>query len=104
NVPEEEVKKTRITLVGKTFSFSKGSQVGTSPEGTITIDPSKKPKTVDSTATVGPDKGKTSLGIYEIKGDLHTVCFAPPGKERPQEFVSKPGSGHNLQVWKLEKK
>jgi uncharacterized protein (TIGR03067 family) len=58
---------------------------------------------MDATATNEPDKGQISLGIYEIAGDDYKVCFAPPGKDRPKEFSSKPGSGYILQVWKRAK-
>jgi uncharacterized protein (TIGR03067 family) len=72
--------------------------------GTHKVDPSKKPKTIDAMDTEGTNKGKTSLGIYELKDDEFKVCFAPPGKERPKEFTTKAGSGNILHVWKREKK
>jgi uncharacterized protein (TIGR03067 family) len=99
--PEDEVKKTRITFKGDQFLFPDESGVATSKKGTIKIDPSKKPKAMDAIDD-GPD-GKTSLGIYAIDGDDYKVCFAPPGKERPAEFGSKPGSGNIYQVWKRAK-
>ena len=73
-------------------------------DGTIKLDPSKKPKSIDATRTEGPDKGKAMLGIYELADDRQRVCFASPGKERPTEFSSKPGSGHVLTVWQRVKK
>jgi uncharacterized protein (TIGR03067 family) len=100
---EEEIKQTKLIIQGNTFRIPK-SDVGTSQEGTFQIDPTKKPKWTDSTATSGPDKGKTWQGIYDLEGDVQKVCFAPPGKERPKEFSSKSGSGHLIQVWKREKK
>jgi uncharacterized protein (TIGR03067 family) len=69
-----------------------------------TIDPGKKPKTIDYTMTDGPTKGKTQLGIYELDGDTVKFCFAAPGKERPQDFTTKEGSGRTLSVWKRDKK
>lgn len=98
---EDEVKKTRITFKGDQFLFPDESGVATSKKGTIKIDPARKPKAMDATDD-GPD-GKTSLGIYAIDGDDYKVCFAPPGKERPTEFSSKPGSGHSFQTWKRTK-
>jgi uncharacterized protein (TIGR03067 family) len=68
-----------------------------------TIDPTKKPKTIDYMMTEGFTKGKTQLGIYEIDDDTVKFCFAAPDKERPTEFTSKPGSGHTLSVWKRNK-
>ena len=69
----------------------------------ITIDPSKKPKTIDYQMTDGFTKGKTQLGIYEVDGDTFKSCFGKPGTERPTEFTSKPGDGRTLSVWKREK-
>jgi uncharacterized protein (TIGR03067 family) len=59
--------------------------------GTMKIDPSKKPKTMDMSSTEGNFKDKTLLGIYEVDGDTLRICFAEPGKERPTEFASKAG-------------
>jgi uncharacterized protein (TIGR03067 family) len=99
---EDEVKGAKLIVKGNTWSIP-GSDVGTGQEGTFTVDPTKKPKQTDSTTGGGPDKGKTWKGIYELKGDTQKVCLAPPGKDRPKEFSSEPGSGHLLQVWKREK-
>lgn len=101
---EEEVKKTKIAFKDDTFVFPDASGIGTSQKGIIKVDPSKTPKWMDSKAANDTAKGELSLGIYEIAGDDYKVCFAPPGKERPKEFSSKPGSGHIFQVWKREKK
>jgi uncharacterized protein (TIGR03067 family) len=72
-------------------------------EATFTIDPSKKPKEIDSVSTMGPDKGKKSLGIYEFDGDTFKICITD-GKERPKEFNAKKGSGCGLFEYKREKK
>jgi uncharacterized protein (TIGR03067 family) len=68
--------------------------------GTIKLDPTKKPRTIDATRTDGSDQGKAMLGIYELEGDTQRVCFAPVGRERPTEFSSKAGTGHVLTIWK----
>jgi uncharacterized protein (TIGR03067 family) len=68
----------------------------------LTIDPSKKPKTIDFQMTEGVTKGKTQLGIYELEGDTFKSCFAAPSAERPTDFTTKPGDGRTLSVWKLD--
>ena len=73
-------------------------------KGTSTIDPMSQPKTIDFVPTEGANAGQTYLGIYQIEGDARKVCFAPPGKDRPTEFASKPGSGHILVAFEREKK
>jgi uncharacterized protein (TIGR03067 family) len=84
------------------FSVRRGDQVVV--DGTIKIDPTKKPKTVDTTYSAGENKGKVAKGIYEIDGDTYRLCFAQPGSERPTEFSAKAGSGNSLIVYKREKK
>jgi hypothetical protein len=43
--------------------------------------------------------------IYEfIDADQYGVRFAPPGKERPKGFATRPGSGHALHVRKRAKR
>lgn len=69
----------------------------------ITIDPSKKPKTIDYQMTDGVTKGKRQLGIYEVDGDTFKSSFARPDAARPKDFASKPGDGHTVSVWKREK-
>jgi uncharacterized protein (TIGR03067 family) len=67
------------------------------------IDPAKSPKTLDITPADGPNKGKTLLGIYELKGDELRVCWSEPGKDRPADFTSKEGSGRIFITYKRVK-
>jgi uncharacterized protein (TIGR03067 family) len=73
-------------------------------KGTSKIDPMSKPKAIDFVPTEGANAGQTFLGIYEIEGDTRKLCYAPPGKDRPTAFASKPGSGHILVALEREKK
>jgi uncharacterized protein (TIGR03067 family) len=66
--------------------------------GTFKIDPATKPKSMDMMPGEGRYKGMTLLGIYDLEGETLKICFAEPGKERPKEFTSKPGSGVVLAV------
>jgi uncharacterized protein (TIGR03067 family) len=85
--------ETSITIGGQPYFKAK-----------YTIDPTKKPKTIDYMMTEGFTKGKTQLGIYELTGDTVKFCFAAPGKDRPTEFTAKEGSQYTLSVWKRDKK
>ena len=99
-VPEEDFKGTRVRFTSSpgTVTVTKGEK--TAAEGTIEVDPAKQPKTINVTITSeGPRKGKTSLGIYRVDGDILTLCFDDSGKMRPKEFVSKPGSGLDLRKY-----
>jgi uncharacterized protein (TIGR03067 family) len=70
----------------------------------FTIDPAKKPKTIDYELLEGDDKGKKRLGIYELDGDTVKFCFGPTGGPRPNDFISKLGEGQSLSAWKRDKK
>ncbi len=59
---------------------------------TLTVDPSKAPKTFDAKVTDGPNKGKVYLAIYEISGDALKVCYDEAGKKRPTEFKGEGGA------------
>jgi uncharacterized protein (TIGR03067 family) len=70
---------------------------------TTKLDPTQNPMTIDVTFTEGDLKGKTSLGIYKIEGDLLTICRSAPDQARPTEFASLPGSGHTPMSYQREK-
>jgi uncharacterized protein (TIGR03067 family) len=72
--------------------------------GTIKLDSTKKPKTIDTTYTEGPNKGQTLKGIYEVDGDTAKFCRAgAPDQDRPSEFKTKVGSGGLFSVYKRAK-
>ena len=98
--PPEDAKKIMLTIQGDKFVLRKDSVVIS--EGTMTLDPTKKPKEIDEAITTGPNKGKVFLAIYEIDDEQHKISFAAAGKARPTAFSS--GNGQLLQVWKREKK
>ena len=100
--PPEDSKKITLTIQGEKFILRKDAVIIS--EGTMTLDPTKKPKEIDETITTGPNKGKVFSAIYEIDEEHHKICFAAAGKERPTAFSSVPGSGQLLQVWRREKK
>jgi uncharacterized protein (TIGR03067 family) len=100
---EEWVKGVVATIDGSgTVSVRRGDKV--IGAGTVKLDPTTKPRTVDVTFTAGEHKGETVLGIYEIEGDTFRVCVVRPGNERPTEFSAGAGSGRTLVVYQREKK
>src|SRR5262245_4313046 len=93
-----------------TVTFEKDGRVTASlpdyeAEGTVKLDPAKKPKTIDLTHDKGPDKDKKQFGIYKLEGDKLTACVSPPGKpekERPTGFTTK-DSDHVLFIFERAK-
>jgi uncharacterized protein (TIGR03067 family) len=89
-------------IKGNQYTLNAGT--GESVQGIQTVDITKSPKTIDATDGRGPNKGKTILGIYEIKGDEFKVSFSMPGKPRPTKFTTeKDESGQWVHIWKRVK-
>jgi uncharacterized protein (TIGR03067 family) len=102
SMPKETVSSGKRSAKDCETTITFGGQVYF--KARFSIDPTKKPKTIDYTMTEGPTKGKTHLGIYELDGDTVKFCFAGPRKDRPKEFTCKEGSQRTLSVWKRDKK
>ncbi|MBS0265962.1 MAG: TIGR03067 domain-containing protein [Planctomycetes bacterium] len=107
-LPEEVLKTWKLTLTENKYTFK---TVGEADEGTWTLvenkeksDEAKKYKAMDiKGGDAGPNKGKTFLCIYDLKGDTLTVCYDLTGKERPTEFKTKPDTKLFLVTYKREK-
>lgn len=92
--PEEHLGTVRLVIDGDRYRYS---EPGGGFEGRYRLDPTKRPKEIDSILTTGEHRGKVAPGIYEIDGETHPVCFAPPGSEdRPTALVDSPGAGYRL--------
>ena len=66
----------------------------------FTFDPSTSPASIDYLNLQGSSKGKRQAGIYQLEGDVLTVCMASPGASRPGEFTAFAGDGRTLTAWK----
>jgi uncharacterized protein (TIGR03067 family) len=97
---EDKIKTRKLTTKGHKYTFKVGDET---VQGTIEINPSKKPKTIDVTPDSGSNKGKTLLGIYELDGDNLKTCLALPGKDRPADFATAAEDAQQLVVYKREK-
>ena len=99
-LPEKEL-KGKITIKGAEYTLTIGD--GEKVTGTQKLNTTANPKTIDIQNANGPDKGKTHLGIYEVKDDTFRVVFSAVGKPRPTKFETHPDSGEWMHVWKLVK-
>lgn len=96
---DEQGWEPRVTFTADTFVVTLAD--GSVPiRGTYKLDPTREPKTVDWTDTIGEDSGKTLLAIYSLEGDRLVFCAAYPGQARPTEFRTRPG--HVLRVSQRE--
>jgi uncharacterized protein (TIGR03067 family) len=62
--------------------------------------PDEGPQAIDIIHERGEFEGTVFRAIYEVDGETHRVCSAPPGGVRPREFESRKGTGRMLQVWR----
>ena len=97
---EDKIKTRKLTTTGAKYTLKVGDET---VQGTIEINPTKKPKTIDVKPDSGTNKGKTLLGIYELDGDSLKLCLAPPGKDRPTAFATAAENAQQLVVYKREK-
>jgi uncharacterized protein (TIGR03067 family) len=81
-VPPEGVK---MVLKDGKYALKQGSRdLG---GGTLTVDPTKTPKTMD--LSEGDKNPQTYPCIYEVKGDILRIARAQPGEARPKDFSGK---------------
>ena len=81
--PDEVRKAMKLVVADGKYTVTVGKVLD---RGTITLDPSKKPKALDIAGTEGPNKGKTILAIYEKTDDTLRICYDLSGKARPTKF------------------
>jgi len=101
-LPSDMLKNSKRVCKGDETTVVVGGQL--LMKAKFTLDPSKKPKSIDYQVTGGPNAGKTQLGVYELDGDTVKFCFSAPGKDRPTDFTTKAGDGRTSSVWKRDKK
>ena len=74
-----------LIVSGATYSQSVDGTIDET--GTLKVDASKTPMTVDLIIQEGNDAGRTQLGIIEVKGDvLRCLLNAPGSGTRPTSF------------------
>lgn len=97
----DEVSRTIKLVVGDgKYTVTVGAQPD---KGTVKLDPSTQPKSLDVQGTEGPNKGKTFLAIYEQSGDTLRICYDLSGKARPADFKSTKGTQQFLVSYRREK-
>jgi uncharacterized protein (TIGR03067 family) len=62
--------------------------------GDYRIDVATDPKSLDIVARDGPNAGRTMLAIFELHGDLLTICYDLDGAGRPPS--TEPGDDQLL--------
>ena len=87
--PSEFVEQGRWSFRGNEITIP-GPAGGKS---SFKLDPGRTPKTIEMTATEGPGKGKTALGIYKIEENRLTICFNGGKADEPSVVPPEAFSG-----------
>jgi uncharacterized protein (TIGR03067 family) len=96
-VQAEFIKGATLTIKGNAYTARLAGMVV--DEGTIKIDPTKKPMTIDRVSS--KVKSFKMYGIYVLEGDKLRIC--ENSRERPKKFDSKEGSFTSLTTLKRKK-
>jgi uncharacterized protein (TIGR03067 family) len=99
-VDAPDLKELLITITGATYEVMFKDKTD---RGSLALDETKSPRTMDATDTEGDDVGKVIKAIYELKGDTMRVCYPIKGDMRPVEFATKEGSAVLLVTYRREK-
>jgi uncharacterized protein (TIGR03067 family) len=97
---DEIVKTAKLTITGNKHIVQLGKET---INGTHTVNPLEKPKSIDASDTTGRFAGKTTKGIYKLEGDEFFVSFAPADEPRPTEFGTQNHPGQLQHLWKRVK-
>jgi uncharacterized protein (TIGR03067 family) len=102
-VPEEHVKKNRITWDGEKCTLSSPHQSPEPIQATVTkLTPKGKGGEIEWKRDKGPHSDVTMLAVYEWTApDSYTIAFDPKGKARPADVMPK--DGVIVHVWKKAK-
>lgn len=88
-IPDQGPQVT-LSIVGERYQQALDGKV--TERGTLKVDASKQPMTVDLAITEGDDAGKAQVGIVELKDGTLRMCLDTPGAgQRPSEFGVKDG-------------
>ncbi len=89
-----------VTIEGDHFTTKSTERV---EGGTIKLDETKTPRTMDATKTEGFEAGRVIKAVYEITDDKVRVCYALDDSGRPTEVASKDGTTWMTITYEREK-
>jgi uncharacterized protein (TIGR03067 family) len=97
------VQEAELLIAGGHYTC-KFPQSGKLYMGTYVLDPTADPPRIDMTVEEGPPpyRGRTSLGIYRLDGEILHWCPAKPDEDRPAAFPSPDDSRYLYLILRRE--
>jgi uncharacterized protein (TIGR03067 family) len=93
--PKAFLEALRIVVENDVMTIQAGKR---SQKLRLVLDPTVRPKAVDLIHLDGKEQGEVWLGIYQLEPQRLKLCVSPPGTPRPDDFVTRPGSGRELLI------
>lgn len=81
----EDLKKRGVFFGANLFVFRRDGKL--LQAGSLQLDPSKSPHTVNLSVKEGDGKDGVMLGIYALDGNTLKLCFDPEGQKRPEKLA-----------------
>jgi uncharacterized protein (TIGR03067 family) len=97
---EDALKQVTITFTGGRYEF-KAEEV--LDRGSLKVDETQSPKTMDTFSERGSNGGKVVKMIYELSADTLRICYAFSGHERPTAMTTRDAQARLLVVYRREK-
>lgn len=82
-LPVQELRIARLVLAGGTYEIHDREQ-RVVDSGAVRVDTDVSPASLDIVGHDGPGAGKTMLAIFELDGDLLTICYDMEASLRPE--------------------
>lgn len=84
-LPEGVLKTMELMLEGNSYFMRAGDQLD---RGTVAFNEETVPLRMDISGTDGPNAGKHIPAIWQLEGDLLTICYGLQGESRPTSFAT----------------
>ena len=90
-VPAADIKDLQLIFKADAIYVSEGGKAA--ENFSFLLDPLKKPKEIDLTIKIGPNKGRVDRAIYQLDGDTLRICIqSNKDTPRPRDFSTQVGS------------
>jgi uncharacterized protein (TIGR03067 family) len=87
--PEEVRKSIKMEISNDVYTVY---VAGNPDKGKLKIYGASNPRTMEIVGTEGPNNGKKIPAIFEINGDIVSICYDLSGKAFPAEFKTAKGT------------